>query len=289
MSSITLSDVSVAFPIYGASSRSLKNRVVSLGTGGRVGRGTDNRVVIQALDSLNLSIRHGDRVALLGHNGAGKSTLLKVLAGIYEPQAGRVRVEGKVAPVFNLSLGLDPDSTGFENIRLRGLYLGLNRREIEARTDEIAEFTGLGEFLNMPLRTYSAGMQTRLAFAVSTSIDPDILLLDESVGAGDADFAKRAKARIRELIERSGILVFATHSVEMADRFCNKAVLMNHGRMIAFGEIGKVMDLHLGMTGQKRSGRGRLEADGSADGSATGSAKPAPETVVRPAESQPAD
>ncbi len=276
MSSITLSDVSVAFPIYGASSRSLKNRVVSLGTGGRVGRGTDNRVVIQALDSLDLSIRHGDRVALLGHNGAGKSTLLKVLAGIYEPQAGRVRVEGKVAPVFNLSLGLDPDSTGFENIRLRGLYLGLNRREIEARTDEIAEFTGLGEFLNMPLRTYSAGMQTRLAFAVSTSIDPDILLLDESVGAGDADFAKRAKARIRELIERSGILVFATHSVEMADRFCNKAVLMNHGRMIAFGEIGEVMDLHLGMTGQKRSGRGRLEAAPSA----------APDSVAEPLESQ---
>ncbi|MEM7566571.1 MAG: ABC transporter ATP-binding protein, partial [Pseudomonadota bacterium] len=254
MSSITLSDVSVAFPIYGASSRSLKNRVVSLGTGGRVGRGTDNRVVIQALDSVSLSIRHGDRVALLGHNGAGKSTLLKVLAGIYEPQGGRVRVEGRVAPVFNLSLGLDPDSTGFENIRLRGLYLGLNRREIEARTEEIAEFTGLGQFLDMPLRTYSAGMQTRLAFAVSTSIDPDILLLDESVGAGDADFAKRAKARIRELIERSGILVFATHSVEMADRFCNKAVLMNHGRLLAFGDIGPVMDQHLGMTGQSRGG-----------------------------------
>ena len=251
MSSITLDDVSIAFPIYGSSSRSLKKRVVSLGTGGHVGR-EEGRVVVQALDHVNLSIRHGDRVALLGHNGAGKSTLLKVLAGIYEPQGGSIVTEGMVAPVFDLSLGLDPDSTGYENIRLRGLYLGLTRGQVIARTDEIAEFTGLGEFLDMPLRTYSSGMQARLAFAVSTSIDPDILLLDESVGTGDADFAKKARHRVTELVARSGILVFATHSVGMAERFCNKAVLMNHGRMLRFGPIRDVMDEYLAMTGQTR-------------------------------------
>ena len=252
MSSITLDGVSVAFPIYGSSSRSLKNHVASLTTGGHVGR-EEGRTVIQALDNVSLTIRHGDRVALLGHNGAGKSTLLKVLAGIYEPQGGRIVTEGMVAPVFDLSLGLDPDSTGYENIRLRGLYLGLSRTDVIARTDEIAEFTGLGEFLDMPLRTYSSGMQARLAFAVSTSIDPDILLLDESVGTGDADFAKKARKRVTELVERSGILVFATHSVGMAERFCNKAVLMDHGRMLRFGPITEVMDEHLAMTDQTRA------------------------------------
>lgn len=253
MSSITLKDVSVAFPIYGASGRSLKKRVVALGTGGRVGRDDGNRTIVQAIDRLSLDIRHGDRVALLGHNGAGKSTLLKVLAGIYEPQSGDIGVEGRVAPVFDLSLGLDPDSTGYENIRLRGLYLGLSRAQMIEKTDEIAEFTGLGEFLDMPLRTYSSGMQARLAFAVSTSIDPDILLLDESVGTGDAEFSKKARKRVTELIDRSGILVFATHAVELAERFCNKALLMEKGAMVRYGPIRDVMDAHLARTDQTRA------------------------------------
>lgn len=245
MSSIRLKDVSVSFPIYGAAGRSLKNRIVALGTGGHVGHDPKDRLIIQALDGISFDIEHGDRVALLGHNGAGKSTLLKLLAGVYEPQAGHLEIDGTIAPVFDLSLGLDLESTGYENIYLRGLYLGLTPDEIRDRTDDISEFTGLGEFLSMPLRTYSAGMQARLAFAVSTSIDPDILLLDENIGAGDADFAQKAGQRVQDLIGRSGILVFASHSLELTRRFCNKAAFLNKGQLQMIGPIEDVIENYI--------------------------------------------
>ncbi|WP_375460560.1 ABC transporter ATP-binding protein [uncultured Enterovirga sp.] len=241
MSAISVEKVSVSFPLYGGSARSLKNRLVMSATGGRIGADARSRTVVEALNDISLDIAHGERVALVGHNGAGKTTLLRVLSGIYPPLTGRIRVEGRVAPIFDIGLGMDPDATGYDNIRIRGLYLGLTRREVEAKIDEIADFTELGPFLDMPMRTYSAGMQTRLSFAVSTSVDPEILLLDEGIGAGDAKFLERANERLRRFVERSGILVLASHDAGLLARLCTRAIRLDHGRIIDDGPFDDVM------------------------------------------------
>lgn len=246
MHSIELSDVSVQFPIYGASSRSLRNRIFSGATGGKIGSDARHRTCVEALQSVSLTIGHGERVALVGHNGAGKTTLLRVLAGIYPPQTGRMRVEGQIAPLFDIGFGMDPDATGYDNIRLRGLFLGLTREEVENRLDAIAEFTELGQFLDMPIRTYSAGMQTRLSFAVSTSIKPEILLLDEGIGAGDAAFLEKARARIQSFVDEAGILVLASHSRSLLARLCTRAIRLEHGRVIDDGPFEEVMVRYAG-------------------------------------------
>lgn len=237
MSSILLEGVGVSFPIYGGSARSLKNRIVSGATGGRIGSDDRSRTCVEALSDISLRIDHGERVALVGHNGAGKTTLLRVLAGIYPPQAGRVVVEGTIAPIFDIGLGVDPDASGYDNIRFRGLYLGLSRREIDARMDEIAAFTELGAFLDMPMRTYSLGMQARLLFAVSTSVQPDVLLLDEGISAGDASFMERANLRLRGFVERSGILVLASHDAGLLSRLCTRMIRLEHGRLVEDGPL----------------------------------------------------
>ncbi|TDR93248.1 ABC transporter ATP-binding protein [Enterovirga rhinocerotis] len=242
MSSIDVEGVSVSFPLYGGMARSLKNRIMSSATGGRVGSDRRSRTVIQALEDINFSVQHGERVALVGHNGAGKTTLLRVLSGIYPPLAGRLVIDGRVAPIFDIGLGMDPEATGYDNIRIRGLYLGLTRKEIEAKIPEIAEFTELGPFLDMPMRTYSAGMQTRLSFAVSTSVDPEILLLDEGIGAGDASFMERARERLRGFVERSGILVLASHDAGLLARLCSRAIRLEHGRIVDDGPFDDVME-----------------------------------------------
>jgi ABC-2 type transport system ATP-binding protein/lipopolysaccharide transport system ATP-binding protein len=240
-SSIKLDRVAVSFPIYGGSARSLKNRIVSSATGGRIGSDRRARTTIDALRNINLSIEHGERVALVGHNGAGKTTLLRVLAGIYPPQQGRVHVIGRVAPLFDIGLGTDPDATGYDNIRLRGLYLGLTRRQVNQRIDEIAEFTELGSFLDMPMRTYSLGMQARLSFAVSTSVDPEVLLLDEGIGAGDAAFMEKANKRLQAFVQRAGILVLASHSVGLLTQLCSRAIRLEHGEIAEDGRLADVV------------------------------------------------
>jgi ABC-type polysaccharide/polyol phosphate transport system ATPase subunit len=244
MPSIRLKDVSVSFPIYTAGSRSFKNAIMSATTGGRIGN-ESKHVVIQALDKVNLELNHGDRIALIGHNGAGKSTLLRVLAGIFEPRSGTIETEGRVTPMFDINLGIDPESSGYENIILRGLYLGLTRAEIKERRDSVAEFTELGGFLDFPVRTYSAGMQARLAFAMATCIDPEILLLDEGISAGDATFLEKANARLDEFIKKAGILVLASHSVDLILKLCTKAVMMEHGRMIWTGDVQEGLERYL--------------------------------------------
>lgn len=241
MTSIRVEGVSVSFPIYGGAARSLKNRLMASATGGRVGSDARARTVVNALEDISLTIEHGERVAFIGHNGAGKTTLLRVLSGIYPPLTGRVTVEGRIAPIFDIGLGMDPDATGYDNIRIRGLYLGLSRRDVEARIADIAEFTELGPFLDMPMRTYSAGMQTRLAFAVSTSVDPEILLLDEGIGAGDAGFMQRANARLRKFVERSGILVLASHDAGLLGGLCHRAIRLEHGRIVDDGDYAAVV------------------------------------------------
>jgi len=243
MPSIKLDNVSVSFPVYSAVSRSLKNKVISATTGGRIGNKA-NHLIVHALEQVSLSFTHGDRVALVGHNGAGKTTLLRVIAGIFEPPTGTVQVEGKVTPMFDTSLGIDPDFTGNENIILRGLYLGLSKSEIMARMNDIAEFTELGQFLELPVRTYSQGMQARLAFTMATCIEPEILLLDEGIGAGDEEFLDKANVRLDAFIAKTGILVLASHHIELIRRFCNKAVLMEHGRVALFGDLDEVLELY---------------------------------------------
>jgi ABC-2 type transport system ATP-binding protein len=243
MASVSLENVSVNFPIYDGSSRSLRNRILNASTGGQI-RNSGPKIVVNAIDSMSMTIEHGDRVALIGHNGAGKTTLLRVLAGIYIPSSGRVRIDGSVAPLFDTGFGMDMDATGYENIRLRSLYLGLSKSELSTKLPEIVDFCDLGAFLGMPLRTYSAGMQARLAFAVSTSIDPDILLLDEQIGAGDAAFMVKAKKRLEALVDRAGILVLASHSPEAVRQFCNKGALLHHGRLVFVGTAEEALQAY---------------------------------------------
>jgi ABC-2 type transport system ATP-binding protein len=242
MASIRLDRVSVSFPIYDGRSRSIKKRVLAAAGRGRIGTGEANHLVVRALDGVSFNIEHGDRVGLIGRNGAGKTTLLRVMAGIYEPPSGTVAVEGRVAPLFDIGMGMDPESSGYENILLRGLFLGLRKAEIRAKVDEIADFTELGEFLEMPLRTYSAGMFARLAFAISTSIDPEILLLDEGIGAGDEAFLEKAKHRLDALINRARILVLASHTEELLRKLCNRAILMENGKVVATGTTDEMLE-----------------------------------------------
>lgn len=245
--SIRLEHVSVAFPVYDLFARSAKNRLISAGTGGRLATDAGHRMTVQALDDVTLTLQHGERVALIGHNGAGKTTLLRVLAGIYEPTGGRVEVSGRVAPLFDVSLGMDPEATGYENIVLRGLFLGLSRAEIDARVGEIADFTELGDFLHLPIRTYSDGMRARLTFAVSTSIDPEILLLDEGIGAGDAAFMEKARMRMEKFVARAGILVLASHSQELIRSLCTRAILVERGCVVRDGDVTDVLRLYQGL------------------------------------------
>jgi ABC-2 type transport system ATP-binding protein len=230
----------VEFPIFDAKSRSLKKTFLGK-AGGSIGRNTSNVLVIEALRDITLSFDTGDRVGLVGHNGAGKSTLLRLLSGIYEPTRGKALVNGRVAPVFDLGVGMDPEISGYENIIIRGLFLGETRKKMLSKIDEIAEFTELGEYLSMPLRTYSTGMRVRLAMGVVTSIDPEILLLDEGIGAVDADFLRKARTRLQALVERSGLLVFASHSTDLLARLCKTAIWIEHGTIKMMGGIEEVV------------------------------------------------
>ena len=235
----------VEFPIFDAKARSLKKAFLGK-AGGTIGRNASNVVVIEALRDVTMSLELGDRVGLVGHNGAGKSTLLRLLSGIYEPTRGSATVAGRVAPVFDLGVGMDPEISGFENIIIRGLFLGQTRKQMLAKVDEIAEFTDLGEYLSMPLRTYSTGMRVRLALGVVTSIDPEILLLDEGIGAVDAEFLAKARTRLFELVERSGILVFASHSDEFLADLCDTAIWLEHGTVREHGPLREVLHHYKG-------------------------------------------
>jgi ABC-type polysaccharide/polyol phosphate transport system ATPase subunit len=242
LASVLLEDVTVDFPIYG-SAKSFRTELLGRATGGlilREGRHRQ-RVVVRALERVSLELERGDRLGILGPNGAGKSTLLRVLAGVYAPAAGRVVIDGRVSALFNTSPGLDGDDTGYENILTCGLFLGMSRAEVLAKTPEIAEFTELGDYLNLPVRTYSAGMITRLGFAIATALDPEILLLDEGLGAGDARFAERAMQRVDRLIERSSILVLASHAEGLIQSMCNRALLLDGGRVSMLGEVDEVI------------------------------------------------
>jgi ABC-type polysaccharide/polyol phosphate transport system ATPase subunit len=242
MASINLRNVSVEFPIYQAGARSLKKMLIAGSTRGNLARDAHDRVMVRALHDITLSVENGERIGLIGANGAGKTTLLKVVAGIYKPTHGRVHIAGHTTALINSSVGLNPDATGRENIILRGLYMDVHPREMYERIEQVAEFTELGSYFDMPVRTYSAGMMVRLAFAVSTCIRPEILILDEWLTAGDAQFLHKAQRRMEDFVTGSSILVLASHSFEMITEWCTSAVFLKQGEVVATGPVGEVVE-----------------------------------------------
>lgn len=238
---LRLESVTVSFPIYHGGSRSLKKSLLFRGSAGQLGSDASDRITVEALRNVSLRFNSGDRIALIGHNGAGKTTLLRVMAGVYEPVSGVVTTRGRISPMFDISLGIDGEMSGYDNIRMRGLILGLTSREISDRVSDIADFTDLKDYLELPVRTYSSGMMTRLTFAVATCFSPEILLMDEWIVAGDAAFLAKAQHRIESFVNRAGILVLASHSNEICRQWCNKALWMERGEIKMFGDIDSVL------------------------------------------------
>jgi ABC-type polysaccharide/polyol phosphate transport system ATPase subunit len=236
MALISVTDVNIEFRVDAERSMTLRSAAARLL---RPRRSTPR--VIEALRAVSLAIRAGERVGIIGPNGAGKSTLLKVLARIYPPHKGEVRVEGHVCPLFEFATGFEMEATGWDNIRTRALLLGMSAKEIEEKIEEIGRFSDLGEFLDIPVRCYSSGMLLRLAFATSTAVDPEILLLDEVMAAGDAAFIERARGRMDALMERASIVVFASHSLDMLPTFCERTIWLDHGRVTLDGTTREVV------------------------------------------------
>lgn len=232
----------------------MRSALKSAVTGGLISRKGRRGLEIVALENINLTAKSGDKIGLLGHNGAGKTTLLKVLAGIYRPQAGHIHRVGKTVSVINPSMGLNASLSGSENIENLLLLFGLNWSDIRARNPEIEEFTELGDFIRLPVNTYSAGMRTRLAFAVATSFHPEILVIDEHLAAGDDRFMRRAKERMRLMMERSSILVLASHSLPVVKEICNRAVLLEHGHIVADGSPDEVISIYKSRAAPASSG-----------------------------------
>lgn len=228
---ISLKDVCVDIPVFNSQGRSLKKTVMGIATGGKIGLTEAGKTIVRSLDNINLDIKPHERVGLLGHNGAGKSTLLRVLGKVYQPSSGYAEIIGDVGSLIDISLGIDPEATGIENIYLRAALLRIPKIEVDKSLSELIEFTQLGSFIEMPVRTYSTGMHIRLAFAVSTMISPDILLMDEWLSVGDLAFQKKAEERLNKLIDRSNVLVIASHSRQLIEKCCTRAIWLEHGKI----------------------------------------------------------
>jgi lipopolysaccharide transport system ATP-binding protein len=246
MAHISLKQASVVLPIFNSSSRSLTNSLVSAATGGVLTAQRGGHISIEALKNLDLEISTGDRLGIMGHNGSGKSTLLRLLSGIYEPSSGKIERSGSIASLVDISLGINAESTGRENIFLRGKLMGLSKKEIDEKIDEIIEFSELGDYINLPVRIYSSGMLLRLAFSVSTSITADILIMDEWLSVGDGAFAERASNRLRELVDSSEILVIASHTRSLIEETCNKVVWLEHGVIKKVGSVEEIVPQYFG-------------------------------------------
>jgi ABC-type polysaccharide/polyol phosphate transport system ATPase subunit len=246
MVGITLQNVSIDFPVYNARSRGLINTIFgySRREQNRVEAAGMGNVCVHALHDISLVLKPGDRIGLIGRNGAGKTTLLRVLSGVYEPTRGLMAQKGRISSLTDIMLGMDLEASGYDNIVMRGIVMGLDKRSAIALIPEIERFTELGEYLQLPVRTYSQGMLLRLAFAVSTSITPDILLMDEMIGAGDANFVKKAQARINGLIDGVSILVLASHNESILQTFCTTGIMMKRGRIELIAPIDECLRRH---------------------------------------------
>lgn len=246
MTSIYLKNVTIDIPIFNSQGRSLKKTIMGVATGGRIGLTESGKSIVRSLDNLSLSIQPHERVGLIGHNGAGKSTFLRVLSKVYEPTRGVVNIRGTIGSLIDISLGIDPEATGIENIFLRAALLRIPKKKVIEELDSLIEFTELGDFINMPVRTYSTGMHMRLAFAVSTMMSPDILLMDEWLSVGDQNFQQKAEKRLNGLIERANILVIATHSRQLIEKCCTRVLWLEHGSLKMDGTPSQVCPLYFG-------------------------------------------
>lgn len=244
MAMVEAETVSVDFPLYHANARSLKKTVLAVASG-RLGRDTQHRVVVQALRDISFRLESGDRLALIGQNGAGKTTLLRALAGVYEPSRGRVRIQGTINALLDPSLGMNPELTGRENIMLRGLYARLAQPAIARLEEDVRNFAGLGDFMELPVRIYSSGMSVRLAFALATAIRPEVLMMDEWFLAGDAAFLERARGRLEDLVRGAEILVLSTHVMPIVRDWCTRVLWLEQGRIRADGPAAEVLDAYL--------------------------------------------
>ncbi|MGC6369534.1 ABC transporter ATP-binding protein [Pseudomonas sp. K2I15] len=229
MAHITFDNVTIRYPIYNGAAKSLKKTLVNVGTGGFLSKEPGDVLTITALDKVSFKLSDGDAIGLIGHNGAGKTTLLRTMAGIYPPSSGLVTTDGRISTIIELGAGLDSELSGYENIFRLGLLLGMSKVQVQKLIPVIEEFTELGNFLQAPVRTYSSGMLMRLMFAVSTSNQPEILLVDEMFGTGDKGFQEKAKARMEGIISSAKIFVFASHSEELISKFCNRVFELKHG------------------------------------------------------------
>jgi ABC-type polysaccharide/polyol phosphate transport system ATPase subunit len=234
---IELNSVDLAYPIYSMRAQSLRNTIANLAVGGQLLKNGKDVVFVKALSGVTFSLHEGDRLGLVGHNGAGKTTLLKVLAGVYEPERGTVNVKGRVSSMIDIGLGLDWNLTGHENVMNMGRIRGFTTKQILNQMAEIVEFSDLGQFIDLPIKTYSAGMVARLVFAVATSLEPDILVMDEWMGAGDAAFFEKATARMNDILQKSRIMVLASHNNGLLKSVCNKILVLKSGSQVFFGDI----------------------------------------------------
>lgn len=232
MTFIKAENLTIYYPIFGSSSRSLKKTLVRAATGGKIA-GDARGISICAIDNISFSVAAGERIGLVGHNGAGKSTLLRALAGVYKPAAGSLNVEGRIASLLDISLGMDEEFTGYENIFMRCVLMGISKAEVKKHIDDIIEFSELGDYIRMPMRMYSTGMSLRLAFSICTTFPSDIVLMDEWMAVGDADFSKKAEVRLLDFIKKSSILVLASHNIEQVQKICTRVLTMEQGRIAA--------------------------------------------------------
>jgi lipopolysaccharide transport system ATP-binding protein len=206
---------------------------LNVATGGLLAKDVADRPVVRALDELNFELHEGERVGLMGHNGSGKSTLLQVLGGVYEPTSGHLIVRGRITSMLGITLGLDAEASGLENIYLRGALMGLTKSEIDARVDDIVMFSELGEFVYLPMRTYSSGMLMRLAFAIATSVEADVVLMDEWLSTGDASFVGKAAERINTMVGGARLAVIASHNLPLLREKCNVLITLEHGKILS--------------------------------------------------------
>jgi ABC-type polysaccharide/polyol phosphate transport system ATPase subunit len=245
MASVRLKDVSFSYPVFDIGSRSLKVSVARQVSGAGIDSSDDGMVTINALRNISFDLKEGDRLGLIGRNGSGKSTLLRVLGGLAHPQSGEMRISGRVVPMIDRGVGIHPELTGFANIELPLRLLGATSKEVREAKQTIPEFTGLGKFMNMPVRTYSEGMRARLAFAICTAIHADVLILDEWLGAGDVDFIEKAETKLKEMLGMTKIVVVATHSLEMIRNTCTHAAWLHGGELLMFGAPDSVISSYL--------------------------------------------
>ena len=255
MERIVADGVNIEYPVFDASAYSLRHKLLlshiprpakTTHVGGKLER-SRHRSLVRALKDISFTVRDGERVGLIGHNGAGKTTLLRTLAGIYEPASGVMQTYGRVMPLFGLTEGMHPDATGRELITIRSFLLGLSGEETAEVTPEVIEFCELGDYIDMPVRTYSTGMLVRLAFAITTAITAEILLFDELIGAGDASFVDKAQSRLERFVERSSVIVLATHSHDIMKKWCNRALVFEHGELTFNGGVDDAFEAYTEM------------------------------------------